>query len=136
MYVGTHKTTGEKITIQSKTDKFKPVYKLTVTTQGKDGKKVVKEVKREFREWFDEKGAFITKPFQRMLAGSVPVIGKADPKNAVPKKEKEKVVDNRSMDEKWASLLAESAGTDVAETNGTSSSTATPGKGKKRGKKA
>jgi hypothetical protein len=136
VYVGTHKTTGEKITIQSQTDKFIPVYKLTVTTEGKDGKKVVKKVKMEFREWFDEKGAFITKPFQRLLASSVPVIGKADPKNAVPKKEKVKEVDNRSMDEKWASLLAESSGAVEGETNGTSTSTATPGKGKKRGKKA
>jgi hypothetical protein len=114
-----------------------PVYKLTVTTEGKDGKKVVKKVKMEFREWFDEKGAFITKPFQRMLASSIPVIGKADPKNAVPKKEKVKEVDNRSMDEKWASLLAESSGAVEGETNGTSSgAAATPGKGKKRGKKA
>jgi signal peptidase complex subunit 2 len=140
VYVGTNSKTGDRITIQSKTDKFVPVYKLTVTTESKDGKKETKEVKREFREWFDEKGAFVTKPFQRMLAGSVAVIGKADPKNAVPlkKEKKEKVEDNRSMDEKWASLLAESEGSVAveAESNGASTSTATPGKGKRRGKKA
>ncbi|TVY21428.1 Signal peptidase complex subunit SPC2 [Lachnellula arida] len=140
VYVGTNAKTGDKITIQSKTDKFVPVYKLTVTTESKDGKRETKEVKREFREWFDGKGAFVAKPFQRMLASSVAVIGKVDPKNAVPvkKEKKEKVEDNRSMDEKWASLLAESEGTVVVEpeTNGASTSTPTPGKGKRRGKKA
>lgn len=140
MYVGTNAETGDKITVQSKTDKFVPVYKLTVTTESKDGKRETKEVKREFREWFDAKGAFVVKPFQRMLASSVAAIGKVDPKNAVPvkKEKKEKVEDNRSMDEKWASLLAESEGTVVIEpeTNGASTSTPAPGKGKRRGKKA
>jgi len=139
VYVGTNSKTGDKITIQSRTDKFVPMYKLTVTTESKDGKKETKKLKMEFREWFDEKGAFITKPFQRMLASSVAAIGKVDPKNAFPLKEKkEKVEDNRSMDEKWASLLAESAGNAVVEpeSNGASTSTPTPGKGKRRAKKA
>ncbi|TVY73357.1 Signal peptidase complex subunit SPC2 [Lachnellula suecica] len=137
VYVGTHKTSGEKITIQSSTDKFVPVYKLTVTTLGKDGKKETRKVKMEFREWFDAKGSFVTKPFQRMLASSVAAIGRADPKNALPLKEKkkpEKIEDNRSMDEKWASLLAESQGDAVGEAESTS--TPTPGKGKRRAKKA
>ncbi|KAF4636525.1 hypothetical protein G7Y89_g1562 [Cudoniella acicularis] len=134
VYIGTSKTTGEKIQIQSKTEKHVPKYCLTVTTTDKNGRKKRKIVKKEFKDWFDAKGHFHTKPFQRMLAGSVDAIGRADPKNAVKEGEKEKVVveDKRSMDEKWASLLAESAG---VEENG--ASTATPSKGgKKRGKKA
>lgn len=133
--MGTNKKTGDKITVRSKTDKFVPVYKLTVETQTKDGKKEVQELKREFREWFDEKGAFVPKPFQRMMAGSVPVIGRADPKNAAPvKKETPKIQDNRTMDEKWASLLAESEG--ALDGAAESTSTPTPAKGKRRGKKA
>ncbi|CAG8981120.1 hypothetical protein HYALB_00005834, partial [Hymenoscyphus albidus] len=130
VYVGTNPA-GETITIQSKVDKHKPVYRLTVTTKGKDGKKKVKRVDKAFAGWFDGKGHFVAKPFQQMMARSFEVVGKADPKNAVVEEKKKKVlVDNRSMDEKWASLLAESEGNVAA-------STATPEKSaKKRGKKA
>ncbi|KAH6670612.1 putative signal peptidase complex subunit SPC2 [Halenospora varia] len=134
VYVGTNKN-GETVKIRSKNEKHVPKYVLTVETTSKEGRRKRKVVKREFREWFDSQGHFHSKPFQQMLAQSVEVIGKADPKNAVKEGEKPKPVveDNRTMDEKWASLLAESEGADA--TNG--SSTATPAKGgKKRGKKA
>lgn len=87
---------------------------------------------KAFSGWFDAKGHFVVKPFQRMMASSFAIIGKVDPKNAVKeekKVDKDAPVDNRSMEDKWASLLAES--------DGTAASTATPDKStKKRGKKA
>jgi hypothetical protein len=36
-----------------------------------------------FSRWFSSDGYFVAKPFQQMLAGCVPAIGEADPKNAV-----------------------------------------------------
>ncbi|RDL38380.1 Uncharacterized protein BP5553_02720 [Venustampulla echinocandica] len=140
VYAGKHKKTGEKIQIRSKTYKHVPNYHLTITTTSRDGKSTTKHLCKAFKGWFDVQGHFIAKPFQQMLAGSVDVIGRADPKNAKAANEgkpekKPKVEDNRSMDDKWASLLAESSGT--REQDSSAASTATPGKGgKKRGKKA
>jgi signal peptidase complex subunit 2 len=72
-----------------------------------------------------------------MLASHVPMIAAADPKAAERKKKKvvEKVDDGKSMEEKWASLLAESEGVDGNADEAVS--TATPAaKGKRRAKKA
>lgn len=137
VYVGTHKTTGEKIQIQSKMYKHVPNYNLTITTTTRDGKKTEKHLVKAFRGWFDAQGHFIAKPFQQMLAANVDVIGRADPKSyqAANEGKQPKVQDNRSLDDKWASLLAESA--DSGEQDSSAASTATPAKGaKKRGKKA
>ena len=72
-------------------------------------------------------------PFQQMFASNVPVIGVADPDRVVEEKKKvAKVDDGKTIDEKWAALLAESSG-DVL---GDSSALPTPSKGKKRAKKA
>ncbi|EPE31596.1 hypothetical protein GLAREA_12352 [Glarea lozoyensis ATCC 20868] len=133
VYVGTHKTSGTKIQVQTKTDKFKAVYRVTVITTTKDGKSTTKKVDKAFSGWFDAAGHFVTRPFQQMLATNVELIGQADPKNVVVAAKKEKVdevEDNRSMDDKWASLLAESSIED-AVTSGTPAKSA-----KKRGKKA
>ena len=105
-----------------------------MTTTSKDGKVKEQKIERSFTDWFDAAGHFIAKPFQEMFASNVEVIGKVDSKNVIKKEKKIKapVDDGKSMDEKWASLLAESSGSPAvaAET------TATPGKGtKKRGKK-
>ncbi|KAG9244195.1 putative signal peptidase complex subunit SPC2 [Calycina marina] len=128
VYIGTLKT-GEKISVTSEISKFKPVYRLRVTTwASKDAVGVTRKVEREFKDWFDGKGQFVALPFQQMLASSVALIGKCDPQRVVSKEvEKEKVEDNKTMDEKWASLLAESTGVEASET--------TPVKGKKRSKK-
>ena len=45
-------------------------------SQGSSAPKTIK-ISRPFSEWFDASGCFIAAPFQQMLAGSVPVIGKA-----------------------------------------------------------
>lgn len=72
-------------------------------------------------------------PFQQMFASNVKVIGKADPTKIVEAKKKvTKIEDGKSLDEKWASLLAESSGVSLDDL----SATGTPSKGKKRGKKA
>ncbi|KAG9235033.1 putative signal peptidase complex subunit SPC2 [Amylocarpus encephaloides] len=135
VYVGTLPSTGEKITVQSRTEKHKPVYRLTVTTTGRDGQRVRKMVDKAFSNWFDVRGHFCAKPFQQILASGVEVLGRVDPKNVVREErvfEKEQEVDGRTMDDKWASLLAESAGGEVA-----AETSATPGKSaKRRNKKA
>jgi len=137
--VGTHKTTGEKIEISTRTEKHVPIYNVTVKTTGKDGKVKEVKLKKGFNGWFDKKGGFVVLPFQQMFASAVEVIGKADPAKVVSKEKKKKVEEGKagkSMEDKWASLLAESGGITLDDLD-TSSSTATPSKGgKKRGKKA
>ena len=83
-----------------------------------------------------------------MLATKSPIIGAADPKSvaaakaakAQARKEKYAVDDGKTIDDKWASLLAESSGikVDVSEESGVEAkTTATPiGKAKRRAKKA
>jgi signal peptidase complex subunit 2 len=101
-----------------------------------------------FSEWFDAAGHFVTTPFQEMLATKSPIIGAADPKRvasakaakAQARKEKYAVDDGKTLDDKWASLLAESSGVtaDVSEDSGVEAKTTSTsgGKAKRRGKKA
>lgn len=90
---------------------------------------------KPFTQWFDAAGHFVSAPFQDMLASAVPMIAAADPAAAArnQKKAVEKVDDGKTMDEKWASLLAESGGLDAEE--GVSSAVPAA-KGKRRAKKA
>ena len=90
---------------------------------------MTRKLEKEFRDWFDGKGHFVAQPFQEMLASNVTLVGKVDPKRVVSKKEKtEQVDDGKTMDEKWANLLAESTGVESNES-------VVPGKGKRRAKK-
>lgn len=105
---------------------------MTVTTWKKgqkDGKTVT--LKKHFNKWFNKEGGFVVLPFQQMIASGVEVVGKMDPTKVVEAKKKVVRIEDagKSMDDKWASLLAESSGVSVEET-------ATPSKGKKRSKKA
>lgn len=116
--------------------KHVPRYKLGVKTTGKDGQVREERIERPFMDWFDGAGHFVSKPFQQMFASKVEVIGRVDTKNVVKKEKKVKapVDDGKTMDEKWASLLAESSG---ASPSVVTESTATPAKGtKRRGKRA
>ena len=134
IYVGTSPN-GETIKIASTTTRHVPRYKLVVTTTSKDGKVKEQRIERSFTEWFDAAGHFVAKPFQQMFASNVEVIGKVDLKNVMKKEKKIKapVEDGKTMDEKWANLLAESSGSAPVEAD----TTATPGKSsKRRGKKA
>ena len=137
VYIGTSKS-GERIEISSKIEKFKPVYMLKVTTYGKgESKGKTVSVMKPFSAWFDAKGHFVALPFQQMLATGVEVVGRADPMKVVDAKKKEKdggVVEEKSMDDKWASLLAESSGISLDDV--VASPAATPSGRKKRGKKA
>jgi signal peptidase complex subunit 2 len=109
---------------------------LSVTTYGKGGKKETVSIKKPFNLWFDKAGHFVALPFQQMLASGVKLVGEADPTKVLEGKKKEKKVveSNMSMDDKWASLLAESSGVDLDDM--AASPAATPGGKKKRGKKA
>ncbi|KAK4153941.1 signal peptidase complex subunit SPC2 [Chaetomidium leptoderma] len=91
VYVGTSPPSagGERtVRISTSTTKGVPTYHLTVEVTGgkKNGGVEVLKVARAFTEWFDAAGHFVAAPFQAMLAGSVPVIGKADPKRAAAAK--------------------------------------------------
>lgn len=133
LYIGTNKD-GDKVQIATKTEKHVPIYNLTVTTYAKGSEKgKIVNLKKPFTGWFDKAGNFIPEPFQQMLASNVPLIGKADPKSVVDtKKNVARVEDEgKSMEDKWASLLAESSGVSLDDLSG-----ATPSKpGKKRSKK-
>ncbi|KAK4127188.1 hypothetical protein N657DRAFT_611577 [Parathielavia appendiculata] len=91
VYVGTAPSAagGETVRISTATKKNVPTYHVTVEVTGKGGKEVVETVKvsRSFTEWFDGAGRFVAAPFQAMLAGSVGVIGRADPKRAAKARE-------------------------------------------------
>ncbi|KAH7354809.1 microsomal signal peptidase 25 kDa subunit-domain-containing protein [Rhexocercosporidium sp. MPI-PUGE-AT-0058] len=134
VYIGTN-AAGDKIQVASKTEKHVPIYNLTVTTWKKGSKegKVV-GIKKPFTQWFDKKGGFVVLPFQQMIASAVEVVGKMDPGKVVKKEKKvvsvEDGEENKSMDDKWASLLAESSGVSLG-----GEETATPKSSKKRSKK-
>jgi signal peptidase complex subunit 2 len=135
VYIGTNKK-GERIEVSSKTEKFTPIYNLSVTTYGKGEKKgKTVSIKKPFNLWFDKAGHFVALPFQQMLASGVKIVGEADPTKVVEgKKKKEKVEEDKSMDDKWASLLAESSGVSLDDV--AASPAATPSGRKKRGKNA
>ncbi|KAF8854475.1 SPC25-domain-containing protein [Acephala macrosclerotiorum] len=136
VYIGTNKN-GDKIQVATKTEKHKPIYNVTVTVTEKGRKVKELKLKKPFTGWFDKKGHLHVLPFQQMLASNVPVVGAADPTKVVePKKKVVKVEDeNKTMDEKWASLLAESSGVSLDDLTGGKTVTGSV-KGKKRGKKA
>ncbi|RDW60227.1 microsomal signal peptidase subunit [Coleophoma crateriformis] len=134
IYVGTTPN-GEKIEITTSVKKHVPVYNIVVKTTSKSGKTKEIKFKREFRKWFDAKGNMVAQPFQQLWASNVECIGMVDQKNIVRTKEEgKKTIEvagkDASMDEKWASLLAESQPgvTGVETESGTASKR---GKGKK-----
>ncbi|KIL95333.1 hypothetical protein FAVG1_00069 [Fusarium avenaceum] len=79
IYEGTSPS-GEKISISSSTKKNVPIYNLAVTVTDKSSKPSVHKISKPFTGWFDETGQFVAVPFQELLANSVHVIGKRDPK--------------------------------------------------------
>ncbi|OBT47799.1 hypothetical protein VE00_01558 [Pseudogymnoascus sp. WSF 3629] len=82
VYVGTSKA-GDKITISTSTKKHTPTYHLTITSQSSTSPAATTTtLSRPFADWFDSAGHFVALPFQQMLAGAAPVIGKADPGRA------------------------------------------------------
>ncbi|KUJ11085.1 signal peptidase-like protein complex component [Mollisia scopiformis] len=120
VYVGTNKN-GDKIQVATKTQKHVPIYNVTITTYSKANPTVPNPIslKKPFTQWFDKQGHFVSLPFQQMFASNVSVIGKADPTKVVEKKKVANVEGaNKSMDEKWASLLAESSGVSLDDLSG------------------
>ncbi len=83
VYVGTAPS-GETLRIRTATPKKDtPEYDVTVEVTGKNGGKTeVVKFTRGFEGWFDAAGGFVAAPFQGMLAGAVPVVGRCDPKRA------------------------------------------------------
>ncbi|KAM7193709.1 signal peptidase complex subunit SPC2 [Rhypophila sp. PSN 637] len=88
IYEGTAPS-GEKIKISTSTPKKTvPEYHLNIeiepSKKAKGGKKESFVIIRPFTEWFNAAGHFVVAPFQGMLAQSISVVGKADPKRAAP----------------------------------------------------
>ncbi|OAF59246.1 hypothetical protein VC83_04471 [Pseudogymnoascus destructans] len=82
VYVGTSKA-GDKIAISTSTKKHTPTYTLTITSQSASAPTATTTtLSCPFTDWFDSAGHFVALPFQQMLAGAAPVIGKADPGRA------------------------------------------------------
>ncbi|KAF9761769.1 hypothetical protein IL306_003672 [Fusarium sp. DS 682] len=86
IYEGTTPS-GEKISISSSTKKNVPIYNLTITVTDKNSKSTVHKIAKPFSDWFDQTGQFVAVPFQELLANSVPLIGKRDPKRVTVSKE-------------------------------------------------
>ncbi|KAI1166576.1 microsomal signal peptidase 25 kDa subunit-domain-containing protein [Nemania serpens] len=74
---------GTKISVSTSTKKNEPTYYIVVDITPKSGggsRKI--ELARSFTDWFDVQGHFVALPFQTILATTVPLIAKADPKRA------------------------------------------------------
>ncbi|KAI1176033.1 microsomal signal peptidase 25 kDa subunit-domain-containing protein [Nemania sp. FL0916] len=73
---------GTKISVSTSTKKNEPTYYVVaeITSPRSSPRKI--EFSRSFTEWFDVQGHFVALPFQTMLASTVPLIAKADPKRA------------------------------------------------------
>lgn len=69
-----------QISIATTTTKNVPIYNVKITITPKKGDAQTIRLKRPFTEWFDAQGHFIARPFQTILASTVPAIAKADPK--------------------------------------------------------
>lgn len=124
IYVGTN-CNGDRIQISSKSDKYVPVYNLTVTTclRNQPEKLHTIVLKKSFSDWFNQAGYLVPSRLQHMLASNVPVIGAADP---------ERVTLSNLLTEEKAAPSAESSGVDIVQGPNIRVSTS----GKKRGHKA
>ncbi|KAL5597807.1 hypothetical protein ACKRZS_011221 [Fusarium odoratissimum] len=111
VYEGTSPS-GEKISISSSTKKNVPIYNLTITVTDKNSKSTVHKISKPFSGWFDQTGQFVAVPFQELLANSVPLIGKRDPKRVTVSKE----LLDASPDVLDAILAANATGAEAAST--------------------
>ncbi|CVL01007.1 related to signal peptidase 18 KD subunit [Fusarium mangiferae] len=111
VYEGTSPS-GEKISISSSTKKNVPIYNLTITVTDKNSKPTVHKISKPFSGWFDQTGQFVAVPFQELLANSVTLIGKRDPKRVTVSKE----LLDASPDVLDAILAANATGAEAAST--------------------
>ncbi|KAJ3523897.1 hypothetical protein NM208_g12273 [Fusarium decemcellulare] len=116
--------TALTISITSSTKKNVPVYNLSITVTDNNSKSSVLKISKPFTGWFDETGQFVAIPFQELLATSVPLIGKRDPKRVTVSQD----LLDASPDVLDAILAANS-------TTAEGSSTAAEASGKKGGKR-
>lgn len=80
-FVGEGKN-GVLLTIASSTQKYSPIYRLTVrVSQSRTAEPTTSEISCPFTRWFDADGYFVAAPFQQWLAREIPLIGAADPKS-------------------------------------------------------
>ncbi|KAK4945256.1 signal peptidase complex subunit spc2 [Elasticomyces elasticus] len=77
IFVGTREG-GQKLTLKSSSQKYKPLYKLKVAYEAPSGKKWEnKEVEGSFTQWFNTHGYLQKKELQAWLAENIEVLGVA-----------------------------------------------------------
>ncbi|PHH76520.1 hypothetical protein CDD80_1491 [Ophiocordyceps camponoti-rufipedis] len=77
---------GEELSIATTVTKNDPTYRLTVTVKPRGSTPQVIKFTAPFATFFDETGRFVVKPFQKLFASSVPLVGRLDPKRATSNK--------------------------------------------------
>ncbi|KAK3335647.1 microsomal signal peptidase 25 kDa subunit-domain-containing protein [Cercophora scortea] len=87
IYEGTSPDSTTKLRIATSTPKkHVPEYHLTIhlapISGAAKGPAETVTLVRPFTDWFDGAGHFVAGPFQSMIAGAIPVVGKLDPKRA------------------------------------------------------
>ncbi|KAJ9643213.1 signal peptidase complex subunit spc2 [Knufia peltigerae] len=77
VFVGTREG-GQKLTLKSSTQKYKPIYKLKVSYEAPSGKKWQdREIEGSFTQWFNTHGYLQKKELQSWLAQNIEVLGVA-----------------------------------------------------------
>ncbi|KAI9824260.1 MAG: hypothetical protein M1832_002067 [Thelocarpon impressellum] len=77
IFVGSKGNT--EIRISSRTEKFSPLYHLTIRTRPSPSSCwTTSEISAPFTAWFDAEGHFVALPFQQFLARNIAVVGAAD----------------------------------------------------------
>ncbi|EHY59464.1 signal peptidase complex subunit spc2 [Exophiala dermatitidis] len=81
---------GQKLTLKSSTQKYKPIYKLKVTYEAPSGKRWEdKEMQGSFTQWFNTHGYLQKKELYAWLAGNIEVIGLAETEKEMQTKTKD-----------------------------------------------
>ena len=115
-----HWLTPPQVSIATATKKNVPIYNVTISITPKDSAKTdTITLSRPFSEWFDAAGQFVAAPFQTILASSVPVIGRLDPKRlAAPGGAEKELADQKYSAEMLDMLAASTSGAHDASTTG------------------
>ncbi|RDA89827.1 hypothetical protein CP533_6957 [Ophiocordyceps camponoti-saundersi (nom. inval.)] len=124
---------GEELSIATATTKNDPTYRLTISVKSRGKDAQVINLAAPFASFFDETGRFVVKPFQELLASSVPLIGKLDTKRATSKSSSSKLPSQDLLDAD-PDLLDAVLAAEPATANSSSADAKTGGKKRKSAK--
>ncbi|KAI1622577.1 microsomal signal peptidase 25 kDa subunit-domain-containing protein [Exophiala viscosa] len=129
IFVGTREG-GQKLTLKSSSQKYKPLYKLKVAYQAPSGKKWEnKEVEGSFTQWFNTHGYLQKKELQAWLAENIEVLGVARSEGKSTIEVETPMTTTAAIDDATLAAMSFSSGTE------NSSAPVTPSAKKGRGKK-